>query len=357
MTFPRIKRERFDGPDSVQGLEQKRPLLSFRSLHRSGPLPIRRQHQKKPADHQADKPEDHERHDRAEEKHHRKEEDQRRGIQDGAEHLPDQEGADLEDFPHVARDQADLGALEKVHRKVQHLLEHVGGQFDVEPRGEKVHHGLAHIVEQRLECREHQHREADHRKSIERLVIDHLVRQQPPEHDGGKRQETQQDGADENIARRPSLTKQQRRDQADAERLGLVRDIIVALDQDDFAGPRLRKPGLVEIEQRVVAGVGVLQNHPQIVLVAAQLEQHHAQPALEPDDGRERLLQFLQRGPVQLHGPCDQFRFGGTTNQIRARDRVPIEDVVVNELRDGQVDAVLAGHNHERSQTRSLGPV
>ena len=82
---------------------------------------------------------------------------------------------------------------------------------------------------------------------------------QPPEHDRRKRQETKQQRANQNVARRTSLTKEQRRDQANAEGLRLIGNIVVALDQDDFAGPGLRKSGLVKIKQRVISGVGVLQ--------------------------------------------------------------------------------------------------
>ena len=55
-----------------------------------------------------------------------------RRVENGPEQLPDQKGADLEDLVHVARDEADRRSLEIIHRKVQHLLEHVGRQLDVD---------------------------------------------------------------------------------------------------------------------------------------------------------------------------------------------------------------------------------
>ena len=69
-----------------------------------------------------------------------------------------------------------------------------------------------------------------------------LSDKQPPEHDWRQRQEAQDNRANGDIANDPPLTKYQRRNKTEAERLFLVGNLIIALDENDIAAPGVLEP-------------------------------------------------------------------------------------------------------------------
>ena len=69
------------------------------------------------------------------------------------------------------------------------------------------------------------------------MEIDDPVDQQPPEHDRAERQKAEQDRSHANVADEAAVAEQLRRNQAQPERLILVAETVVALDQDDIARP------------------------------------------------------------------------------------------------------------------------
>ena len=67
------------------------------------------------------------------------------------------------------------------------------------------------------------------------------------------------DRANRDVADHPSLAEYQRRDQADAERLRLIGNVVIALDENDFAGPDLFESHLVDDQQRIFGRIRILQ--------------------------------------------------------------------------------------------------
>ncbi len=142
VALPRVKRQRLDGTHSEQGLDQERAAFHLRVLRHVRLLAVSRQHEDEP---ERDKPADRHDdggHDGAEEEHHRQEDEQHDRVEQGAEHLPNQEGTDLPHLVDLVVDLSDGRALEIIDGKTQRLLEHVGGEFDVDPRGQAKHEEL-----------------------------------------------------------------------------------------------------------------------------------------------------------------------------------------------------------------------
>ena len=206
--------------------------------------------------------------------------------------MPHQECPDPKHLTDVTRHQTDRILLEIIDRQIEHLVEHVGRKLDVKARRQPVHQKLPQKRKRPLKGDDHKHRQAKHIERIVGLVVDHLVRQQAPEHDRRQPEQTQHEGGDRDVARHPSFAKDQRGDQAKAERLGLVGNLVVALHQDDVAGPDILKPRPVDDEQRVVRRIGIAQRHANVLRITLDRKQHHAAAVAQADDGRQRLLEM-----------------------------------------------------------------
>src|SRR5215470_13487726 len=74
------------------------------------------------------------------------------------------------------------------------------------------------------------------------------------------------------------------------EWLALVRDLVVALDENDFAGPGVFESDAVNDELRVTAAIGIPKHHASLVIFAIHAKQYHAAAMLEHDDCGQRLF-------------------------------------------------------------------
>ena len=296
----RIEGERLDGADAVDRLDEERPALQLRRLDRCRPAAVERQHDDQPEHHQPAHRQDAERHDRAEEEHHRKEDEERRRIEDGAEELAEQERPDLPELMDVVGDPADLGPLEEVHRQAEELVEDVGAEPDVDARGQVDDEEVAHIAEDRVEDDEHDEREAEHEEGVVGVVVEHLVGEQAPEDDRRQGEEPEDHGADRHVAHDPFLAEDQPGDEADAERPFLVGDRVVALDQDDLAGPGVLEADAVDGHRRA-AVQRILKGEARRVGATLDPGEHHAASALQPDDRRQNPSEVTDPAGSEPH--------------------------------------------------------
>ncbi len=146
-----VQRQRFDRADAVHGLDEKGAAPRFR-LHCSPDLaPDRRQHRHQPDADQQAQGEDHRRHDRTEHEHDRQKDHDNEGIEQRPKQLAHQKRPDLVDFVHVMDDLAGRGALKKIDRQVQQLVEHVRPDLDVDARCDKNDKITAQVSEYRFE--------------------------------------------------------------------------------------------------------------------------------------------------------------------------------------------------------------
>src|SRR5262249_19093819 len=134
------------------------------------------------------------------------------------------------------------------------------------------------------------HRNAEHVKSIESLVVEDLVRKQPPKDDRRKRDKAQNQRANGNVTDDPPLTKYESRYEPKAKWLALVSDFVIALDEDDLAGPGTLEPNAIDDQQRIFVCIRILQYNACGVLLTLQPQQHHAAAVLKLNDCRERLF-------------------------------------------------------------------
>ncbi|MCP1866468.1 hypothetical protein J2R73_011549 [Bradyrhizobium japonicum] len=183
-----------------------------------------------------------------------------------------------------------------------------------------------------LEGYDHQHRDAEHIERVVRLVEDHLVRQQAPEHDRRQAEKPEDHGGNRDVADHAAFAEQQRGYQAETERLRFVRYLVAALDQDQIAGPDTFKAWLVDHEQRVFRGIRVPQHDAGIVGVSLDTLEYHVAPIAKPNDDRERLLQMRQPAPIELDALRAHACFLRTADKLMECDVLFPQKVVLNEL-------------------------
>ena len=126
------------------------------------------------------------------------------------------------------------------------------------------------------------------------------------------------------------------------ERLALVGNLVVALDENDVAAPGVLEADLIDDKLRVIARIGILQDDARIVRAAGKAHQHHAGAVLERDDCRERLLQVAQPVPIEMRDLGLQASRVRAFEKLRDRDLLTGQHVIVHELRHRKMDAAVA---------------
>src|SRR5262249_54762162 len=235
--------------------------------------------------------------DRTVEKHDRHEDQDRCRIEDGAEQLAHQEGADLPYLMSLMGHPTNLRALEEIDGQIQQPVEKVGGELDVHARCQMNNQKLAHAGQNRLEGHEDDHGETKHKERVVGLEIKDFVSEKPPEDDRRQRQEAQKERAQGDVANNPAFTENQRCYETYAERLTLVRDLVVAVDENDFASPGVFESDAINDKQCVTAAIGILKHHASLVIFAIHPKQYHAAAMPEYDDCGQRLLKRRERTP------------------------------------------------------------
>ena len=184
-----------------------------------------------------------------EQRHHGHEYDEDRGVQHRAEKLPGEEASDAPHLPHAMERHTCRRGLEEVCGQAQHALEHVGAELDVDPRGEADQQVAAQRREGCLEADHHDHDGAQDPEGAEGVVAEHAITHQAPEHDRRQCQHRQHDRRDGDVCDDALLVRDHRYDQADAEGLLLVRELVVPLGQDHLARPGVLEGLPVERQQ------------------------------------------------------------------------------------------------------------
>ena len=210
------------------------------------------------------------------------------------------------------------------------------------------------MSESRLEQQDDRKSDADHREGVEAAVIHDPVDENAPEHDRRDGGNAQDDRADAEVARDAAVAQQLRQDEAEAEWLVFVAQVVIALDQDDVAVPRLGEAGLVEHQGRMLRRVRVLQDddwRPALRLDMDAQQCHRAAVAQQHDRGKRRP-ELDEACPTQAGRLGAQPRAFGNAQQLGGRYLARGELMVADQLRDGQMHAALPRRDDKAAEQR-----
>ena len=352
VALPRIERQRLHRPDAVDRLDEERAAPRLGRHDRADAPPDRRQHRDKPAADQQGQDQDTDRHYRAEEEHDREEEHDDERVERRAEQLRRQKIADLPHLVELLDELAGRTPLEIVDRQIEDLVEGVAPQLDVGAGRDEQHEIAAEVAESRLEQQDDREGDADHREGVEAAVIHDAVDEDAPEHDWRDRRNAQDDRADAEVARHAAVAQQLRQDEAEAEWLVFVAQVVIALHQDDFAVPGLGEAHLVEHQGRMLRRVRVLQyddRRPPLCLHMDAQQDHGAAVAQQHDRG-ERRPELDEACPTQAGRLGAQPRAFGDAQQLRRRYLARGELMIADQLRHRQMHAALPRRDDEAAK-------
>src|SRR5262249_31516308 len=168
--------------------------------------------------------------------------------------------------------------------------------------------------------------------------------------DRRQRQEAQKERAQGDVANNPAFTENQRCYEIYAERLTLVRDLVVAVDENDFASPGVFESDAINEKQCVTAAIGILKHHASVVIFAIHPKQYHAAAMPEYDDCGQRLLKRRERTPFQMEQASFKPGRSRAFQQLRNRQLLAGQSIVMNELRRRKVETVLPGNDDKATK-------
>ena len=249
-------------------------------------------------------------------------------------------------------DGADGMSLEKVDLDVEQPVENIFRHTRIDARRDDLKEIVAQIEQHRFEHEEQGYADAKDGEGVEGAVFQHLAGDYAPEHHRREGEEGEGEGAEHQVPQQALLAKEQRHHQAPAEGLLFVEQLVVAPDEDQLARPDLLQAHLIDDDERPFLGVGVAQLHMRNGAVRLDIGQDHRLAALQFDDGGKRLLQMFEIVEAELDDPRLQARLPGAGQKLLDRDALAGEQVVLDELRDGQVETVRTADDRKAAQPR-----
>ena len=160
------------------------------------------------------------------------------------------------------------------------------------------------------------------------------------------------DRGDADVAGDPAVAQQLPDDQPQPERLVFVAQPVVALEQQDLAGPGGGKARLVEDQRRVGMRIRVLQNDVRHLRVGIDLAQHHRVAVAQDHHRRQGLGQRRELSPVQPGAARAQAFELGDLEQFGDRRLARLQQMIVDELRHRELEPALPRDDDQRAKQR-----
>ena len=172
---------------------------------------------------------------------------------------------------------------------------------------------------------------------------------------GAERQKAQHDRRDGDVADDAAVAEQLRRDQPQAERLVLVAKPVIALDEDDVAGPCRGEPLLVEDQQRILARGRVLQDDMRRLGLRFGSREHHRAAVLKQQDGRQSGPQSHQSSEIEPCSECPEAIGAGNPQELMRGRSVRGNPMIAAQLGRAEMDAAMPCNDRQRAEQRRPG--
>ena len=339
-----LDRQRLDGAHAVDGLDQHRLARALGVVERLQPGVEGLDQQHHDQRHQRREAEHHGRELAAVGHQQRDEQDQADGVERGEEQLPGQEAPDRLHLLHVAHDDASGVALEILDRQRQQLAEGASRQPDVDHVGRVQQQGLAHEAEAGLEQQQADDGHRQHGQGRVALVHQHLVDDQLREDRHAHAEQLQHDGGDRDVAEGLALAQDLGDEPAQSERLVLVEQLVLALEQHQLAGPAAQEIGLLDQTDLAAAGQRVEHGQPRAVVARLHAGDDDRAAVAPTRQQRKDVLELDQFVPAGVDPLRLEAQIGRHAQQQPVVGFTGVERVFMHQPLGQGLDAVMLGN-------------